>query len=214
MQPPKSNICVLCGVRPATTHDHVPPKGFFKGLGAQLITVPACAECNNGASADDEDLRFFISAQVGKQSPGSAMLWDKGAHPSVLRKRTLRESVLNTKREIPVVEADGGTSNRLAFEAPLRIYQSVFERTTRGLHFFHTGEILPAATRVAVEPLYGVPTLEGPDFAKLQVHSIGGEACVYRFAVEPTAKVAGLWLYSFYGTHWVMVATGDTAEAL
>lgn len=71
MQPPKSETCVICGVRLAETVDHVPPKGFFRGVvNAQLRTVPACRTCNNGASSDDEDVRFFISAQIGKQNPG------------------------------------------------------------------------------------------------------------------------------------------------
>ena len=57
MQPPKSNICVICGTPPAVTVDHVPPKCLFKGVAnAQLRTVPACAICNNGASSDDEDV--------------------------------------------------------------------------------------------------------------------------------------------------------------
>lgn len=32
MQPPKSSICVICGIRPATTSEHLPPRGFFKGI--------------------------------------------------------------------------------------------------------------------------------------------------------------------------------------
>lgn len=94
MQPPKSETCVICGVRIAETVDHVPPKGFFRGVeNAQLRTVPACHTCNNGASSDDEDVRFFISAQIGKQNPASKKLWEDGAHKTILRKTKLREAL-------------------------------------------------------------------------------------------------------------------------
>lgn len=210
MQSPKSPICVLCANRPATTRDHVPPKGLFKGLKIQLITVPACSNCNNGSSSDDEDLRFFISAQIGKQSSGSARLWDDGAHKSIKRKTKLREAVMASAREIETLDSKGNSVIRFAFEAPKRIYQTVFERTTRGLFFFHTGQILPPSTRVVVDRLSGRPDLEIPEFQLLTKKSIGDEACIYRFCV--TGIENSFWLYEFYGAHWVMVRTGSFVE--
>ncbi len=45
--------CTYCPV-PATTEDHIPPKGMFaKGM-PNKPWVPACLACNNGASLDDE----------------------------------------------------------------------------------------------------------------------------------------------------------------
>jgi len=210
VQPPKSEICVICGCRPATTQDHVPPKGLFKGLSAQLITVPACSTCNNGASSDDEDLRFYISMQVGKQTPGAAALWDQGAHKSIKRKTTLRASVVDSAHELQTIDADGKPVSRIAVEVPIRIYQAVFERTTRGLYFFHTGRILPRHVPVVVKPLDGVPDLDAPDFRSFKQHAIGGDACVYKFGIAEEQRDGSLWLYGFYRTHWVMVVTGDT----
>jgi hypothetical protein len=210
MQPPKSPICVLCAIRPATTHDHVPAKGLFKGLEAQLITVPACSTCNNGSSSDDEDLRFFISVQIGKQTPGSAKLWNDGAHKSIKRKTKLREAVIASTRTIETLDNEGNCVERLAFEAPVRTYQSVFERTTRGLFFFHMGRILSPDTLVVVDMLEGYPEVETPEIQALTKHSIAGDACVYRFCVDEADS--SLWLYEFYGAHWVMVRTGAVIE--
>jgi len=123
MQPPKSDICVICGVRPAETVDHVPPKGFFKGaVNAQLRTAPACWECNNGASSDDEDVRFFISAQIGKQNFASKQLWEAGAHKTILRKAKLREAFVATAGEVTVVESDGAHTTKIAFRVPVSTY--------------------------------------------------------------------------------------------
>jgi hypothetical protein len=158
MQPPSSEICVICGVRLADTVDHVPPKGFFKGVAnSHLRTVPACRTCNNGASSDDEDVRFFISAQIGKQNPASKTLWEHGAHRTILRKTKLRAAFVATAGEVAVVGEDGTHTTRVAFHVPVSTYQRVFDRTTRGLYFFHTGRILPANVPVSVTMLTGTP---------------------------------------------------------
>lgn len=122
MQPPKSPICVICGVRPATTVEHVPPRGFFKGMPGQFRTVPACSICNNGSSQDDEALRNYISAQVGKQTEGAKNLWEKGAHKSLKRSTKLRSELLSTLQEIEVVNENGTRETRLAFLVPVSLY--------------------------------------------------------------------------------------------
>ncbi len=213
MQPPKSKICVICGLRPATTQDHVPPKCLFKGLSTkQLITVPACSTCNNGASSDDEDLRFYISLQVGKRTIESAALWDQGAHKSIKRKTRLRMSVIDTMRDLQTIDTNGKPISRLAVNVPIRTYQTVFERTTRGLYFFHTATILPSNIPVIVTPLNSIPDLNGSDFCAFKQHSIGEDACVYRFGIAEEQPNNSIWLYEFYRTHWVMVVTGDAME--
>jgi hypothetical protein len=148
MQPPKSSTCIICGIRPAITAEHVPPRGFFKGIVGQFRTVFACDICNNGSSEDDESLRNFISAQIGKQTTGAKHLWEMGAHKSLLRSTKIRSALLDTLQEVAVVNEDGSTTTRLRFFVPVSLYQRVFERVTRGLHFFHTEKILPIDTPV------------------------------------------------------------------
>lgn len=211
MQPPKSNVCVICGVRPAETVDHVPPKCFFKGVeDAQLRTVPACSICNNGASSDDEDVRFYISAQIGKQNPASAALWDGGAYRTINRKLKLRQSFLANAREVQVREEDGSTTNRLSFHVPISTYQRVFERTTRGLYFFHTGLILPAGIPVSATMLAGTPNLDTDGIRMLNVEAVGKGACVYRYGVTAEDVNSSLWIYEFHNAHWAFVTTGST----
>lgn len=210
MQPSNSEFCVLCGIRKATTRDHVPPRGFFKGLQAQFITVPACAECNNGASSDDEDMRFFVSMQVGKGAPGAADLWESGALKSVKRKTSLRQQVISTTREIKVTDDHGRETTRLAVEIPARLYDSVFGRVTRGLYFFHTGAILQAKVKIQVLPLVTPPAPE--ILSPFQNAQIADGAFSYWFGVAPEEPSASLWLYRFYNYHWVQVCTGSTCD--
>jgi hypothetical protein len=58
-------LCAYCD-DPATTRDHVPSKKLFTPpLPDNLITVPACDRCNNGASDDDEVFRNELSIMAG-----------------------------------------------------------------------------------------------------------------------------------------------------
>ena len=211
MQPPKSDICVLCGIRPATTRDHVPPKCFFRGLQIALNTVPACGQCNNGASSDDEDMRFFISMQVGKQAPGAASLWKDGALKSVKRKTSLRQQVTSTARKILVADCSGSVSPRIAVEVPARLYDSVFGRSTRGLYFLHTTRILGPDVAIQVAPLTSPPS--DALLAPFQYSEVGAGAFSYWFGIEAEDQSSSLWLYRFYGSHWVQTTTGNPYDA-
>ncbi len=198
---------------PAETVDHVPPKGFFKGVvNAQLRTVPACRTCNNGASSDDEDLRFYISVQIGKENSASKKLWEDGAHKTILRKTKLRKAFLSTVKEMAVVSEDGSSTTRIAFTLPADPYKHVFERTTRGLYFYHTGRILPARVPVSVNMLTGTPNMDTEGIRLLNMHTIGDGVFVYRFAVAPEDVDSSSWIYEFYHAHWALVTTGALAE--
>jgi hypothetical protein len=211
MQPPKSHICVICGIEVATTRDHVPPKGLFKGVvDANLITVPACQPCNNRSSPDDEDMRAFISMQVGKQTPETAQLWDKGALKSIKRKTALRNQVLSTAQKIALVGEDGVAVTRLAVEIPAKTIESVFGRTTRGLYFFHTGRILDPSCRVEVTPQLARQI--DPLYEQFQYNEIGGSACRYWYGIVSADPTSTLWLYCFYHSVWIQVLTGAMCE--
>src|SRR5947209_11672359 len=55
-------ICAICGREvERVTNDHIPPKSMFGTKPSNLITVPACLDCNGGSSADDEYFRLIAS---------------------------------------------------------------------------------------------------------------------------------------------------------
>lgn len=212
MQPPKSDICVICGTRPASTSEHVPPRGFFKGTTGQFRTVPACSTCNNANSEDDEELRNYVSAQVGKQTPGAKELWEKGAHKSLSRSEKLRSKLLSTTHEVEVLAEDGSKIRRLAFMIPVSLYQRVFERVTRGLYFWHTEHILPASTPVQIFLFESVPDLAAPEFQILDAHSVAEDAFEYRFSIDSEDPKNSVWLYTVHRLQWIQASTGALVE--
>jgi len=61
----EKSVCVFCG-DPATTRDHVPPKGVFPDpKPSDLITVPACDSCNSDTKLDDEYFRWLVATGSG-----------------------------------------------------------------------------------------------------------------------------------------------------
>ncbi|WPC67344.1 hypothetical protein SBP18_02255 [Rhodoferax ferrireducens] len=153
-------------------------------------------------------MRFFLSAQIGKQNPASKKLWEEGAHKTILRKSKLRQAFVASAGEMVVVGNDGTHTTRIAFRVPVSTYQRVFERTARGLYFFHTGRILPAAVPVAVTMLAGMPNIDTEEIQMLNVETIGEGACVYRYGVVVEDIDCSLWIFEFHHAHWAMVSTG------
>lgn len=52
--------CIYCG-KPATTREHIPSKAFLiEPYPEDLATLPACFECNNGFSNDEEYVSCFL----------------------------------------------------------------------------------------------------------------------------------------------------------
>lgn len=156
MKAVKSEKCVICGEREAVTRDHVPPKNLFPvPRPNDLVTVPACRECNNGASVEDEDFRTYLSLQIGRQNHLTEKLWFDGAQKSLTRRKSLQQQILASLRPIQV-QTKTGVESKTAFEVPERIYRRVFERVVRGLYYHHFGKILGKGVPILISPLVGV----------------------------------------------------------
>lgn len=214
MQRPKSSVCVICGVRPSTTRDHIPPRGFFKGSVGQFLTVPACRFCNNGSSEDDEILRNFISAQVGMQTSNAKKLWEMGARKSLAKSKKIRSAFLRRLKEVVIENGDGSTVTRLTLDIPISLYQRVFERVTRGFFFLHSGKILPTDSPVRVDLLTSLPDPFFFDLQLSEVHSIMKDVFEYRFCLDPKESSNGIWLFNIYGSQWIQSTTGKIVADL
>src|SRR4051812_7520076 len=92
--------CAICGEREAATRDHVPPVSvFLRPRPSNLVTVPACWHCNNGASFDDEHFRNYLALHVGGRSASGKRLWDQSAVRGMRRnQRFLREVIVPAGR--------------------------------------------------------------------------------------------------------------------
>lgn len=138
--------CAYC-CEPASTVDHVPPKQLFTPpLPSDLITVPACTACNNGASDDDEVFRNELSIMGG--SFGESRTAAERLQPTLRgirrNKKTLRRMVLGAR---PVARYSAGgiyLGQGIAVPAPPAARCRVLTRIVRGLFWHHYGYSIDA----------------------------------------------------------------------
>lgn len=123
----KKETCYLCGGI-ATTRDHIPPKSLFeKPLPNNLITVPACKNCNTKFSKDEGWFRNYILAM--SFSDRGRRLWKNRALKALNRKIALKFEM--RKNLIPL--ARGITAIKFSEERTNRVVKKIIH----GLFFHH-----------------------------------------------------------------------------
>ena len=202
-------MCAICGVREATTFDHLPPRAIFpKPRPSNLVTVPACLPCNHGASKHDEQFRVYLTMQTGPDNPQSKKLWKERSMATLRKNRKLHRMILQGMRPVEM-RSDAGIylGRRTAFLFPVEVYESVMQRTARGLYYHHFGEILGAQVRCEVSFLRSLDA----EFLELSGNwpsaDIGSGAVVYRYSRAADAPLNSAWVFQFYEAHWALVET-------
>lgn len=139
--------CVYCGAKDDLTRDHVPPRNLFiKPYPPNLVTVPACKNCNESYSLDDEYFRIAVTAEANrnKHPIGSEIWWNKVFGSTLVRspklKSVLGENISRVKKKIdnshlaqnvPVLNMDANRVN------------NILVKIIRGLLWHHYQRLLP-----------------------------------------------------------------------
>jgi hypothetical protein len=132
-------LCTYCS-NPATTSDHVPPKKLFTPpRPSNLITVPACEQCNNDASDDDEVFRNELSLMAGS--------FGESAKAAERRQSAMRSIRRNRRRSCEIVlgaqpverYTESGLYLGLAYALPLvpGVQHRIITRIVHGLYRHH-----------------------------------------------------------------------------
>ena len=203
--------CIYCGNEQNITSDHVPPRCLFSKPRPHLITVPACAECNNAAKLDDEYFRIVVSAGVQDNLEGQKV-WREGAIRTLKRSEKLRKHLLNNTRAVDIVTPAGvivGTSH--AFKAENKRIKRVVIRIVRGLLWHHykvkTDDQTAFDLYVDADVTSIIETLQ-----LTSVSSIGGTAFQYRHSTAEDDPGSSLWWLRFYqNRHFVVIISGKLA---
>jgi len=208
--PQDKGECYLC-CEPATTRDHIPPRGIFtQPYPNNLITVPACAKCNNGASKDDEYFRIAVAAG-SCDSPESLAVLKQRILPKVGGKPALAISILNTVEKVDVYSEGGiylGKAPTIKIDWP-RI-QNVINRIVRGLYWKHENERLPANS-IVTDCFYKPKLSEAHQgvISQLPLYQIGnGNVFSYSYLIDEADRSHSFWYLMFYDdTSLFMVET-------
>lgn len=201
--PKPKKICAICGVAPAATVDHVPPRSVFnRPLPRNMITVPACTKCNNGANVQDERFRVYLALSTLGRHDQATQLWRERAIRTLENNLRLQREIFPNMQRVNVRDALGRESERIRFLWPAACYNETLERIARGLAFHHFGTRHGAAVGCEVSMLTTLPV---PFYEITDIWhrgGIGDDAFVYRYAEVKGHPLRTFWVFQFYNSHW------------
>jgi hypothetical protein len=216
-RPPKLRACIYCGTDKDLTRDHVPPRLFFaKPYPINLVTIPACHDCNQSFQANDEYTRYMVGTDMRSlknrhaQSKLPDIIRSLQKTPAARFTTYLRNQTEYTR----LLNLDGrpmGTSADLDSKRA----NATGERMVRAFTFAETGKPLPPTTFVRIGCGVGVTAHEPivQQFAKLysgfpdRRNQEFGEAFSYVAGFLPQG--ASIWLLVLYD-HFVWIASVET----
>ncbi|WP_370979474.1 HNH endonuclease [Agaribacterium sp. ZY112] len=206
-----NELCAICGVRLGCTRDHVPPKGIFvKPRPSNLITVPACKECNNDASGLDEKFLVYLGCHVSFYGEQGGKLFDDRVLRTLGHNKKLKKTILEGMEKIKLVNSEGmslGPAYRGQWDS--KAHDKIIERTIRGLYFHHFNEILGFESEVKVHFFKKLGELVRVS-ENWNQYSFGDGQVIYRYArAEQNGKIKSVWLFQFYGSHWAGGSTNS-----
>jgi len=208
------NLCCFCGIRPATTKDHIPPKCIFPlPRPVDIITVPACKECNESTSAVDEEFRVFVNLFVGKKTPETERLWEYQTLSTVEKNIRLLNKAKSAFQPGYITSKHGIIISEVELVVWDDSMNQVVDKIIRGLYFFHFGEILADRVDIAVKQVH-IVTMDNNERVKLcecvkplQSNYVADGQFIYRYARANDSPLSSVWLLIF---HKGLVIMGNT----
>ena len=208
--------CFVCG-GPATTRDHIPPRGIFpEPLPDNLITVPACPRCNSESCRDDEYFRLVVPATTN-DNPRALALLNQRILKRARRKPGLVIEFLKSVSKVDEVSSGGiylGPARAVKLDR--RRIQTVINKIVRGLFFHHTGRILGG--NCVVEEFWYQPRLTETVLERicaLPLFNVGdGSVFSYRYELPTSAFDESAWFLMFYNEVLIISTTGPLSQAL
>ncbi len=204
----QSKTCGLCGERPATTRDHLPPKGLFAlPLPPNLITVPACTQCNHEGSKFDDEFQAYLAIHVGGKSASGDQFFAQRAKSSILKNRKRSRIMLSRMKRVNVMTDSGlflGKTPAILWDGDA--HDLVVARMIRGLYWHHTGQILPRSVEVTAHWYKAIKKEMVLPFLVVKgehagVRKIGGDQFSYGFLFDPAGSGHSVWLFQFHRAH-------------
>jgi hypothetical protein len=206
MKSDQTEVCAICGEQKECTRDHIPPKGvFLKPRPKNLVTVPACHDCNNGSSQYDEKFKMYLALHVAMHSKKGEKFF-KNALKTFRHNQKLRKQILGNIEPIEFKTPRGVSLG----EGALVLWDSeahdrIIERTIRGLYYHHYGKVLAKRADISVHWHKALP--EGLQEFALDKNWMGEDEFIYLHSEAEDSPLSTLWIFQFYNSHWASGVT-------
>lgn len=215
-------VCYLCGRlinKRNRTRDHIPAKQIFptrirkKFNLSNLVSLPACKDCNEKYQQDED---YFFQT-IGAVDDGNDILkevWydisERLKKPECLK---LNLQVLNQFTDD--VRTPGGINipNAVAMQYKTARIDRVIWKITRGLYFIKFGKVLRADKQYTVNYIHGEKTgLDEKPVTQLwsvvrtqEEHGAYGRVFSFKCLVIPGKKMITAWGLLFWDRHLFMI---------
>jgi hypothetical protein len=132
-----------------TTNDHVPPDQMFPDpKPSNLITVPACSECNKSFQKDEDYFRGLFGLTGAPIEHYAPEFWKKVGR-GLQRSPALEKTIANSLRISTMVNPDGEEVGRcIKVEDNWHRIVSLIAKCVRGLYFFETSVALSSSIEI------------------------------------------------------------------
>lgn len=207
------HICTFCG-EPASTRDHIPPKCMFPNNSRKnLITVPACRECNSATSKDDEYFRMVVASASNAGSAAAKILREKVV-PGAKIKPGLVNMFRSSIHDIEVFSECGTCiGERPAYKYQASRVQPIVDKIVRGLFYKNFGEYLSRGYCVdnfGIQP--DLPAEMIPMITTLPINKVVANVFEYRCYADPEDPHHSYWFLMFYEDVLCFTRTISEAE--
>jgi hypothetical protein len=203
MKTQRFKTCAICGKNPATTRDHIPPKGIFpKPRPSDLITIPACGPCNKSTSDFDEVFKVFMGIAAGHGPEGERMFKEQTVD-TLQHNQRLKKEIAGTFRNV-FVKTPGGIilGKKPAVLLNSKAHDQIIEKTIRGLHFHHTGNILGDQADISINWHYSLTEKMYKMSMSWMTGVVGNGQFIYKFFTHPEEPLASVWILQFFNRAW------------
>lgn len=204
----KDQLCVLCGERAATTHDHIPPKCIYpkpRDNDMNLHTVPACRECNEGDSAADEVFKAIITIDTSHARGDGGVLVDLLAG-TVGKNPKIANNIFESAQSVYAPLDSSVLQPAVCVSFEKTPYEAVVRRIVRGLYWTETQEILPRSANIVVFPSREIQPHVRTAFQEAMPHAelifLNKGTFAYRYL--PLAEdQSSIWGMCFFSSHTI-----------
>ena len=230
------DFCVFCEQLRDVTSDHVPPDCFFPDQsGLNLLTVPACEECNRSWAEYGEYARVvFLSLGIKGGNASALALKDKAirsieinanstTHPLAQMRQTMQPSTAVDEEKWTLFCEPTGAPNIAIYQVDTHSLGIFFGKLVRALFFRETGKRLHGDWAVTYDPVSagvpGVPTaphhqnrMTGAQRLLTNIFSCGrrdkiGDVFDYAAFLPDADPRSSFWAFSFYESFMAVAAT-------
>lgn len=197
------------------TRDHVISKNLFPdGYNKQnLITVPACSDCNTGYSQDEELFRLFLANCAGESSTAAMELIYGKITRSMQRAPGKAFNVMKSMEPVLVPTAEGTFKQMAKLHITTedwKRYHRVLDKYVAGLFFLENGIPLPTDIVLVHNLITDAITLPEETLSSLKWNLDHSEVYSYGHAQVPDTY-EGVCMFVFFNniTFLTFVLTPD-----